>query len=347
MNEKTEDPTPKKLRDARNKGQVAKSKDFTQTVLLIALIGYFIGNGANILEDMMALMVLPAEMYGHPTTSMIAPISTEILNRSIGIITPPILIALILGVFAEMIQTGVLFAFEALKPSAKKLNVGANAKNMVSAKNMVEFLKNILKVGFLSILIYLVVYGALGDLMMVPPSGLSGVTAVLAQTVTQVMIYTAAAYLIVGFFDIAYQRFQHKKQLKMTKDEVKREYKESEGDPHIKGKRKQLHQEMMQNSTIERTRKAKVLVTNPTHIAIALYYETEETPLPVVISAGEGAVAKRMMEVAEEEGIPIMRNVPLARSLYETATIDQFIPGDLIEPVAEILRWLESEATPY
>ena len=347
MNEKTEDPTPKKLRDARNKGQVAKSKDFTQTVLLIALIGYFIGNGANILEDMMALMVLPAEMYGHPVASMIAPISTEILNRSIGIITPPILIALILGVFAEMIQTGVLFAFEALKPSGKKLNIGANAKNIFSAKNMVEFLKNLLKVGFLSILIYLVVYGAIGDLMMVPPSGLSGVTAILAQTVTQVMIYTAAAYLIVGFFDIAYQRFQHKNQLKMTKDEVKREYKESEGDPHIKGKRKQLHQEMMQNSTIERTRKAKVLVTNPTHIAIALYYEAGETPLPVVISAGEGAVAKRMMEVAEEEGIPIMRNVPLARSLYETATVDQFIPGDLIEPVAEILRWLESEATPY
>ncbi|MBC05407.1 type III secretion system export apparatus subunit SctU [Thalassospira sp.] len=347
MNEKTEDPTPKKLRDARNKGQVAKSKDFTQTVLLIALIGYFIGNGANILEDMMALMVLPAEMYGHPVSSMIAPISTEIMNRSIGIIVPPILIALILGVFAEMVQTGVLFAFESLKPSAKKLNVGANAKNMVSAKNMVEFLKNILKVVFLSILIYLVVYGALGDLMLVPPSGLSGVTAILAQTVTQVMIYTSAAYLIVGFFDIAYQRFQHKKQLKMTKDEVKREYKESEGDPLIKGKRKQLHQEMMQNSTIERTRKAKVLVTNPTHIAIALYYEADETPLPVVISAGEGAVAKRMMEVAEQEGIPIMRNVPLARSLYETATVDQFIPGDLIEPVAEILRWLESEATPY
>lgn len=347
MNEKTEDPTPKKLRDARKKGQVAKSKDFTQTVLLIALMGYFIANGANIIEELMAMMVLPAEMYGHPVRAMIAPITTEILNRAITIIVPPILIALILGVFAEMVQTGVLFAFESLKPSAKKLNIAANAKNMFSAKNMVEFLKNLIKVIFLSILIYLVVYNSLGPLMKVPPSGLSGVTAVLAETVTQVMIYTALAYMIVGFFDIAFQRFQHKKQLMMTKNEVKREYKESEGDPHIKGKRKQLHQEMMQNSTIERTRKAKVLVTNPTHIAIALYYDAEETPLPVVISAGEGAVAKRMMEVAEQEGIPIMRNVPLARSLYETATIDQYIPSDLIEPVAEILRWLENEATPH
>lgn len=125
----------------------------------------------------------------------------------------------------------------------------------------------------------------------------------------------------------------------MTKDEVKREHKESEGDPHIKGKRKQLHQEMIQSGMVEQTRKASALVTNPTHLAIALYYKPEETPLPLVLAKAEGALAMRLMRVAEEENVPIMRNVPLARSLYEQTEIDQYVPSDLLEPVAEVLRW--------
>ena len=128
----------------------------------------------------------------------------------------------------------------------------------------------------------------------------------------------------------------------MTKDEVKREYKEMEGDPHIKGKRKQLHQEMLAQNTLSNVRKAKVIVTNPTHFAVALDYEKDRTPLPVILAKGEGLMARRMVEIAREEGIPVMQNVPLARSLFAEGTENAYIPKELIGPVAEVLRWVQS-----
>jgi type III secretion protein U len=128
----------------------------------------------------------------------------------------------------------------------------------------------------------------------------------------------------------------------MSKDEVKREYKEMEGNPEIKGKRRQFHQELMNQNTTQRVRKASVLVTNPTEIAVALYYDAEETPLPLVLAKGEGDLARRMIAIAKEEGIPIMQNIPLARGLYADAEVDQYIPSSLIEPVAEVLRWLKT-----
>ncbi len=152
------------------------------------------------------------------------------------------------------------------------------------------------------------------------------------------MVNVAVVYLVVGIADIAWQRFSYKKELMMTKDEVKREYKESEGDPHIKGARKHLHQELMMSGTVEKTRKASVVVTNPTHIAIALHYDDEKTPLPMVLAKGTDLVARRIIEIAHEEGIPVMQNIPLARALNEHAQVDQYVPTELLEPVAEVLR---------
>ncbi len=126
----------------------------------------------------------------------------------------------------------------------------------------------------------------------------------------------------------------------MTKDEVKNEYKEMEGDPAIKGKRKQLHQELLSESVVNSVKKASVVVTNPTRIAIALEYREGETPLPIVRAKGENLLAKRIIEIAKQEGIPIMENVPLARALHEQVRIDEYIPSDLIDAVAEVLRWV-------
>ncbi|WP_142848228.1 type III secretion system export apparatus subunit SctU [Telmatospirillum sp. J64-1] len=341
MSEKTEQPTAKKLREAREKGEVAYSKDFTQTILILVIFGYFLGNGANIVEDMGKLIALPGAAHDLPFEMALDIVGREVLSLSLRILAPLLVIVIAVGIFADMMQVGVTLAFKALMPSAKKLNVLANAKNMVSKKNLVEFAKSIVKVVFLSVLIYLVVRSSLDGLMRVPPSGLPGVMGVLGKLVGQVMAYTAVAYIVVAAFDFAFQRFNHTKQLMMSKDEVKREYKEMEGDPHIKGKRKQLHQEMMTTNMVEKTRKASVVVTNPTHIAVALYYDKDETPLPVVLAKAENLIAKRIVEIAKEEGIPIMRNVPLARALFEEAEIDQYVPSDLLEPVAEVLRWVQ------
>ena len=142
--------------------------------------------------------------------------------------------------------------------------------------------------------------------------------------------------------DFFFQKWQFTKNNMMSKDEIKREYKESEGDPLIKSKRKQLHQELINQNSLQKVRKAKVLVVNPTHYAVALDYEKDKTPLPVILAKGQGELALRMMEVARQEGIPIMHNVSLAQSLYAEGTEDSYIPRELIGPVAEVLRWAQS-----
>lgn len=148
--------------------------------------------------------------------------------------------------------------------------------------------------------------------------------------------------VLLAALDYLFQRWQHTKQLRMSKDEVKREYKEMEGDAQIKSKRKQLHQELISQGATESTKKATVLITNPTRIAVALYYEEEQTPLPIVLAKGEGALAQRMVAAAKEEGIPIMRNVPLAQALLSDAKENAYIPGDLVQQVADVLLWVKS-----
>ena len=151
-----------------------------------------------------------------------------------------------------------------------------------------------------------------------------------------------AAFIVIAVADYAFQKRQYLKKLMMTKEEVKREYKESEGDPMIKSKRRQLHRELMTNNMLQNVRRASVVVTNPTRIAVALIYDGEETPLPLIAAKGENLLARRIIEIAREEGIPVMENVPLARALHQNGEIDRYIPSDLIEPVAEVLRWVQS-----
>jgi type III secretion protein U len=202
--------------------------------------------------------------------------------------------------------------------------------------------KNVVKILILAVILYGVINAGLRDLLLSATCGMGCVLGVGSKMLIQVLSYAAAVFLIIAGFDYFLQYTQHMKELRMSKDEIKREYKEMEGDPHIKSKRKQFHHELMQEDTRQRVRKSSVLVTNPTEIAVAIYYNAEETPLPMVLAKGEGTLAKRMIAIAQEEGIPIMQNIPLARSLHSEAPVDQYIPSSLIEPVAEVLRWLQS-----
>jgi type III secretion protein U len=338
MSDKSEPPTSKKLREAREEGNVAKSKDFTQTVLIVAIFGYLIANGRTIMADFVEMIIVPTTLYkeSFPDAARVA--AGAIFRKGVEIMMPFLLIVLVLGIFSEMLQTGIVLAFKALKPSAKKLNMIENLKQWFSMKNMVEMVKSLLKIGFLSALIYLLIRHSLDPLMKVPLGGVAGVGEAVGELMRQMIIYCAVAYTVIAFFDFGYQRWQYTKGLMMSKDEVHREYKEMEGDPHVKGHRKQLAQEIAMGDGMHKTAKASVVVTNPTHLAIAIYYEEGDTPLPVVVFKGENLVAERMVKVAEEAGVPIMQNIPLARSLMETAQLDQYVPSDLLEPVAEVLR---------
>jgi len=338
--EKTEQPTAKKIRDAREKGQVAKSKDFTQTLLVLALFGYMLSNAEQIVKRISALIVMPIPTLQLEFHAAVNAAITAMVIEATFILMPFLLIVLLVGVFAETVQTGIMFAFKALIPSGKKLDVAANAKNMVGAKNMVEFIKSCLKVVFLTALLYVLLKDAMPGLMTLPQAGIIGVGIAVGELLKMLMVNIAVAYAFVAFADLIWQRHKHIKDLMMSKDEVKQEYKQMEGNQEIKHQRKQLHQEMMMSGPVEKTRSASVLVTNPTHLAIAVYYKKDETALPIVLAKGSDVLAECMMIAARESGVPIVQDIPLAHALMKQAVINQYIPSDLIEPIAEVLRVL-------
>jgi type III secretion protein U len=338
MSEKTEQPTAKKLRDAREKGQVAKSKDFTQTALIVALFAYIISAGKPLMESFSRIILAPFSFIDTDFHNAVGSVMEVMLVETAFLLLPFIGIVLIVGIFSETIQTGLLFAFEAIKPSAKKLNVLENAKNMVSKKSLVELLKSLIKIGVLSWVTYVLTKDALPLLMHIPYRGFAEIGTLMGEMLKNLIIQTGLAYTVIALADFVWQRMQHNKQLMMSKDEVKQEYKGMEGDPHIKGQRKHLHQELLASDSVQGARTASVLVTNPTHLAIAIRYDEDTTPLPIVVGKGEGALAERMIEAAREAGVPIVQNIPLAHALFDTSSLDQYIPSDLIEPVAAVLR---------
>lgn len=342
MSEKTEQPTPKKLRDARNKGQVSSSKDLVSGVLMIGLFAFLWIAADFYYHQFKELILLPTLFVG-PGFDFNHSFQ-EVLNGSfvlmIKMIAPPLLLVIVVAVAAHVFQFGLLLAFESLKPDLKKLNPLEGMKKIFSLKNLIELLKSLLKIAFLSILLYYVIRNHLVDLLKIPQCGLSCVSLVLGALMQDLAINAAFAFIIIAGADFAFQRFQFIKQLKMSKEEVKQEYKEMEGDPHIKSKRRHLHQEMLAQNMVASVKKSTVVITNPTRIAVALEYREGETPLPIVRAKGENLSAKRIIEIAQQEGIPIMENVPLARALHEQAALDQYIPSDLIEAVAEVLRWV-------
>ncbi len=344
MAEKSEQPTPKKIEEARKRGEVAKSRDFTQTVLIVALFAYFIGDGAAIIVRMSILVGEPLGLLGVDFATQLPFMVASSMQTIAELLLPPLLIVIVLATFAEVVQTGPLLSFQAIKPSGKKLNVAANLKNMFSKKSLVEFLKSLAKLAVVSTVIYLAVHASLPTLLQVPRLGVDAFGAVLGALLRQLIIQTGLAYAVIALADFAWQKHTYTKGLMMSRQEVIDEYKTMEGNPEVKSQRRQLHREILAEDAVERARDASVLVVNPTHVAVALRYDAAKTPLPVVLAKAEGTVAERMIDAARHAGVPVMRDIALARALLARASVDQYIPSDLIEPVAAVLRLVQDLA---
>lgn len=340
MSEKTEEPTPKKLRDARKKGQVAKSKEVSSAAQLVAAFAVLAMFMEGHIDRIHEMMLAPTQFYEDDFLFAINSLFDRVFKTAFFIIAPVVVVVAGVAIASNLAQFGFLFSAEAISPKLEKINPASGIKKIFSLKNLVEFIKSAFKIAFLSILLFFLIRDDLSDLTRIPQCGLNCVSLMLGTMLLKLMLYTAAAFIIVAAIDFLYQKWQFNKEQRMTKDEVKKEYKESEGDPHIKGKRKQLHRELMESQAEDRVRDSKVVVTNPVHFAVALDYREGETPLPIIAAKGEGMRARRIKMIAEEEGIPVMENVPLARGLYQDGQVEQYIPTSLIEPVAEVLRYI-------
>lgn len=342
MSDKTEQPTPKRLREAREKGDVPRSQDLAPALTVLALVIYFMAMGEDIFFQLQDMGNAVFSTVGMPFDQALGIAITGVGKASLGIVAPIVALVMAAALIGVLGQVGVLIAIKGAMPKMENISPAQWFKKIFSIKNAVDFLKNIIKVTVLGVTAWIVLKDHLRELFLIPGGDIRLLWAALGSTAKDLTLYVAGVFCVIAMLDYLFQRWQYNKQHMMSKDEVKREYKEMEGDPHIKGKRKQLHQEMISQNSLGNVRKAKVLVTNPTHYAVALDYEKDKTPLPVIVAKGEGALAKRMIEVAKQEGIPIMQNVPLARDLFRNGTENSYIPQDLIGPVAEVLRWVQS-----
>ncbi|MDR2892630.1 MAG: type III secretion system export apparatus subunit SctU [Deltaproteobacteria bacterium] len=340
MSEKTENPTPKRLREAREKGQVAKSQEVCSSAVIVTVMAVFgLRFDAN-MEELRALYDFLLTAMHHPFHEAVAEVGGAALGAFLFIAGPIIIIAPLAGIAAYLSQVGVLFAFKGAMPSLNKLSPKQWVDKVFSKKAMVELGKTIIKVVVLAWILKGVVIDNIDPILKAGLTSPETFLSVFGGVMFDIFLWCTLVFGAVGAVDFLIQKHLFTKQMMMSKDEVKREYKEMEGDPQIRSRRKQMHQEMVLNDTMQQTRKASVLVTNPTRIAIALFYEEGKTPLPLVTAMGQGAIAKKMREIAEEEGIPIMENVPLARELLETGEVHNYIPSNLVQPVAEVMRWV-------
>lgn len=349
MAEKSEKATPKKLRDARKKGQVAKSQDFPAAFTFIVSIVVVIVSAHLLFEILADYMIMTFRSIGKGIN--VETKAGGLIMTSIFVIfkaSLPIMgITSIVGVLVNFIIIGPLFAVQAMKPDIKKLNPVENLKNIFKLKTFVELIKSILKITGALVLIYSVVKDSLQDVIATAAIPIFGGALVFSDFLIKVAIRVGIFFIAIAIFDLVFQKKNFAKQMMMEKFEVKQEYKDTEGDPHIKHKRRQVAQEIAYQEGASSVKRAKAVITNPIHIAVALLYETENDQVPRILTMGKGVMADKIVEVALQFNVPIMRNVPLAQELYEFGTISHFIPEKTYSAVAEILKWvaqLEEEA---
>ncbi|PAX06981.1 EscU/YscU/HrcU family type III secretion system export apparatus switch protein [Sphingomonas lenta] len=353
--DKTEKPTPKRLADARKKGDVAKSRDVTATAVLfvwlvVLLFGATFAGRAimGLFEDGFRLLQSDGSF-----AASAAAMGRRALFALLGITAVALIPAALFGVLAEFLQTGGVFTFEKVKPQLSKMNPVEGLKRMFSVDNLVELAKTLAKAALIVFVVWLVLKGSLAEILekmgpvLLPTAetdGRAAAASVFSFTgglVRSVLLWTFGVFLLVAVADMAWQRHSYLKKMRMSMRDIRQEHKENEGDPLIKSNRRQLHEEWASQNAVGAARGASVLVVNPTHIAIALDYDADARPVPVMSAKGEGPLAQAMREAAEEAGVPIIRHVQVARKLYEDGEVDALIPREMFDAIAQIVLWAQ------
>ena len=337
--DKTEEPTAKKKRDARKKGNVAKSKEITTAITLLAMLMIFYTMSDFIIFELQNFI---RSCFNNDFNMIFNDGNLNILIMDITISFMKIFlpiggIIIVFGVIGNLVQTGIMFTDEGLKPQISKLNPINGFKNMFSLKALGNLVKSII---IIIVLFYIGLSFMKKNFEGIIKSGdiyFPYLIYTVVDLVKSLLSTICMAVVVVAIFDYVYQRYTHNKDLKMTKQEVKEEYKQMEGDPHIKGKIKQKQREMSSQRMMQAIPSATVVVTNPTHISIAIRYEKGKDTTPVVVAKGADLVAFKIREIAKEHDIPIIENKPLARLIYKEVEIDQEIPENIYQAVAEVL----------
>ncbi len=340
--DKTEEPTSKKLSDARKKGQVPRSKEAATFFVLLAGVlsiwafSSMLGKGIRqIMLNSFSLtrdQVFDVDEIRRIFLENISDIAIPILGLSF--------ILFLCGIYGNIFIGGFNFSYEAMQPKFNKINPITGFGRMFSINSVVELIKGILKVTCIGAFCYFALSGRINEVLTLSYLDPIGAIRKALYLLLQFMIIIVCAMLPIILIDVPYQKWHYIKQLKMTKQEVKDEYKNTEGNPQIKSKIKQLQYQMAARRMMAKVPQADVVVTNPTHYAVALSYDPNGTTAPLVVAKGVDDIAEKIKEIAREKNVPIIPMPPLARSLYYTTELDNEIPRGLFKAVAQVLAWV-------
>ena len=346
--EKTEEPTQKKKDDTRKEGKVAKSKEVSSALELVALflcLKFFSSKLGGYFMDAFkwAYGIIPEFVVNNSKTVSTIEVRALIIHGIYFVLMaclPFFLAGVLISIGSNMIQFRFKISFDPMKPKLDKFNPLNGFKKMFSKETLFELVKSIIKIAVIMAIAYSSVKNEANNLLLLYDFDLFTAIGLIGGIVIDTGLKISLVYLIVGAIDFFYQRYKFNENIKMTKQEIKDEYKNTEGDPQIKGRQKQRMMEASRRRMMQSVPQADVVITNPTHIAVALRYAPEETPAPYIVAKGEDYLAQKIKEKAREHGIDIVENKPLARSL-NLYDVGEQIPPELFEPVAQILATLD------
>lgn len=337
--DKTEQPTQKRKQDERKKGNVAKSKEVSNAITLAAgvfTIFILANNGIRYLKLFIASF-LKIDFTAELSSNFAGGLLKEGIYAFVKLFFPVALVVMIFGVASHVMQSGLLFSKDALKPKFSKLNPIEGLKNMFSQRSLVNLIKNTVLLIALGYIGFTFVKSNYTDILKIGNVHFPYLFYTVIALIKKLFIVAILIAVVIAVFDFAYQIYSHKQKLKMTKQEVKEEYKQMEGDPLVKSQIRQKQRQMSGQRMIQNAKEATVIITNPTHISIAIKYESGVDAAPIVIAKGADLLAKKIREIAKENDIPIIENKPLARLIYKEVDVDQEVPSDMYEAVAQVL----------
>ncbi|CEG25926.1 flagellar biosynthesis protein FlhB [Bacillus sp. B-jedd] len=340
--EKTEKATPNKRREARKKGQVAKSQEVSSALMLLLIFSYLMLGGTALIKGIMQIFrhSFHEYMLWDFSISSIELLFTQIVVNAAKIAGPILGVAVLAALLSNFAQVGFMFNPESIKFNLGKLNPIQGAKQIFSMRAIVDLCKSILKMVITSAIVYMIAWPQKEQLLVLGEKNLWDAAAFIGALTLKIGMGIAVALGILAAADYLYQKYEFEKKIKMSKQDIKDEFKKMEGDPFIKGQRRAKQRQMSMNRMMQEIPKADVLITNPTHFAIAIRYDFSTMEAPEVIAKGKDHIALKIKEIAREHKIMTVENKPLARALYASVEIGETIPEELFNAVGEILAYV-------
>lgn len=336
--ERTEEPTSKRRNDFREKGQVAQSKEVQTAALFTFILLFWIFYMPTFWHGLVNLLKAYLQALGEFEINQGSLFKLAYFTVKHGgiLLLPLFLFAAVIGIFSSYLQIGWLFTTKPLVPDLSKLNPLSGMKRLFSKRAVIDLIKSIAKIVFVGYLAYSTIFDHFGEALLLPDKSAAEALLFLAKTGAVIFAKVAAALILLAFIDFLYVRWEMEEKMKMTKQEVKEEYKESEGDPMVKAQIRRIQQEMARKRMMAEVPKADVVITNPTHYAVAVRYNSDEMDAPIIVAKGADHVAMAIREIARENEVPIVENPPVARLLHKLDLGAQ-IPEEMFKAVAEIL----------